>query len=62
MKTFVNFAIVVNGTHWKLGRCCSGFLKEYKLPDVLQRTPGFPTEKWGSDHLALACELEIILS
>ncbi|KMZ61865.1 hypothetical protein ZOSMA_4G01540 [Zostera marina] len=25
--------------------------------DVLQRTPGFPTEKWGSDHLALACEL-----
>ncbi|KAG9459742.1 hypothetical protein H6P81_004250 [Aristolochia fimbriata] len=24
---------------------------------VLQRTPGFPTRKWGSDHLALACEL-----
>lgn len=24
---------------------------------VLRRTPGFPTRKWGSDHLALACEL-----
>lgn len=24
---------------------------------ILQRTPGFPTRKWGSDHLALACEL-----
>ncbi|XP_068649140.1 carbon catabolite repressor protein 4 homolog 6 [Aristolochia californica] len=24
---------------------------------VLQRTPGFPTRKWGSDHLALACQL-----
>lgn len=24
---------------------------------VLQRTPGFPTQKWGSDHIALACQL-----
>lgn len=24
---------------------------------VLQRTPGFPTRKWGSDHLAIACQL-----
>ncbi|KAJ0985648.1 hypothetical protein J5N97_004004 [Dioscorea zingiberensis] len=24
---------------------------------VLQRTPGFPTQKWGSDHLALVCQL-----
>ncbi|XP_006854929.2 carbon catabolite repressor protein 4 homolog 6 [Amborella trichopoda] len=24
---------------------------------VLQRTRGFPTQKWGSDHLALACQL-----
>lgn len=24
---------------------------------ILQRTRGFPTQKWGSDHLALACQL-----
>ncbi|XP_049934385.1 carbon catabolite repressor protein 4 homolog 6-like isoform X2 [Nymphaea colorata] len=24
---------------------------------ILQRTRGFPTHKWGSDHLALACQL-----
>lgn len=23
---------------------------------ILQRTRGFPTQKWGSDHLALACQ------
>ncbi|KAM0932590.1 putative poly(A)-specific ribonuclease [Dioscorea sansibarensis] len=25
--------------------------------NILQRTPGFPTQKWGSDHLALVCQL-----
>ncbi|XP_057856227.2 carbon catabolite repressor protein 4 homolog 5 isoform X3 [Cryptomeria japonica] len=24
--------------------------------DVLRKTPGLPTHKWGSDHLSLACE------
>ncbi|XP_039117315.1 carbon catabolite repressor protein 4 homolog 6-like isoform X4 [Dioscorea cayenensis subsp. rotundata] len=27
---------------------------------VLQRTPGFPTQKWGSDHLALVCQLAFL--
>ncbi|KAK8928469.1 hypothetical protein KSP39_PZI017894 [Platanthera zijinensis] len=27
---------------------------------VLQRTRGFPTQKWGSDHIALACELAFV--
>lgn len=26
---------------------------------ILQRTPGFPTQKWGSDHIALACQFSI---
>ncbi|XP_078428045.1 DNAse I-like superfamily protein [Wolffia australiana] len=25
-------------------------------PNVLRRTAGFPTRKWGSDHIALVCE------
>ena len=25
--------------------------------DVLRKTGGLPSEKWGSDHLALMCEL-----
>ncbi|WVZ69726.1 hypothetical protein U9M48_018465 [Paspalum notatum var. saurae] len=25
--------------------------------EILQQTIGFPTKKWGSDHIALACEL-----
>ncbi|XP_020671768.1 carbon catabolite repressor protein 4 homolog 6 isoform X1 [Dendrobium catenatum] len=41
---------------------CSEELQTVKVLDtiprhVLQRTPGFPTQKWGSDHIALACEL-----
>ncbi|XP_077211565.1 DNAse I-like superfamily protein [Tasmannia lanceolata] len=41
---------------------CSEGLKTVRVLDtipkyVLQRTPGFPTRKWGSDHLALACQL-----
>lgn len=41
---------------------CSEDLQTVKVLDtipkhVLQRTPGFPTQKWGSDHIALACEL-----
>ncbi|ESQ27783.1 hypothetical protein EUTSA_v10018567mg [Eutrema salsugineum] len=28
--------------------------------DVLERTGGLPTEKWGSDHLAIACELGFV--
>ncbi|KAL1216829.1 Carbon catabolite repressor-like protein [Cardamine amara subsp. amara] len=28
--------------------------------DVLRRTGGLPSEKWGSDHLAIACELGFI--
>lgn len=40
---------------------CSESLQTVKVLDtipkhVLQRTPGFPTPKWGSDHLALACQ------
>ncbi|XP_015885911.2 carbon catabolite repressor protein 4 homolog 6 isoform X1 [Ziziphus jujuba] len=27
---------------------------------VMQKTPGFPTKKWGSDHIALASELAFI--
>ncbi|GAB4854138.1 hypothetical protein Ancab_022722 [Ancistrocladus abbreviatus] len=27
--------------------------------DAMQWTPGFPTKKWGSDHIALAAELAI---
>uniref|UniRef100_A0A0D6R361 Endonuclease/exonuclease/phosphatase domain-containing protein n=1 Tax=Araucaria cunninghamii TaxID=56994 RepID=A0A0D6R361_ARACU len=27
--------------------------------DILQQTPGLPTDKWGSDHLALACEFAL---
>lgn len=25
--------------------------------EILKKTTGFPTKKWGSDHIALACEL-----
>ncbi|CAA7043181.1 unnamed protein product [Microthlaspi erraticum] len=28
--------------------------------DVLRRTGGLPSEKWGSDHLAIACELGFV--
>lgn len=28
--------------------------------DVLRRTGGLPSEKWGSDHLAIACELAFV--
>ncbi|CAH8359372.1 unnamed protein product [Eruca vesicaria subsp. sativa] len=28
--------------------------------DVLRRTRGLPSEKWGSDHLAIACELGFV--
>ncbi|XP_010917938.1 carbon catabolite repressor protein 4 homolog 6 [Elaeis guineensis] len=41
---------------------CSEDLQTVKVLDtipqhVLQQTPGFPTKKWGSDHIALACQL-----
>ncbi|KAJ4957551.1 hypothetical protein NE237_024662 [Protea cynaroides] len=41
---------------------CSEGLQTVKVLDtipkhVLQQTPGFPTHKWGSDHIALACQL-----
>ncbi|XP_020580807.1 carbon catabolite repressor protein 4 homolog 6 isoform X2 [Phalaenopsis equestris] len=41
---------------------CSEDLQTVKVLDtipkhILQRTSGFPTQKWGSDHIALACEL-----
>ncbi|XP_057860593.2 carbon catabolite repressor protein 4 homolog 6 isoform X2 [Cryptomeria japonica] len=41
---------------------CTEGLQTVKILDslpihVLQRTRGFPTRKWGSDHLALACQL-----
>ncbi|PKA49048.1 Carbon catabolite repressor protein 4 like 6 [Apostasia shenzhenica] len=41
---------------------CTEALQTVKVLDtipkhVLRRTPGFPTQKWGSDHIALACEL-----
>lgn len=41
---------------------CSEDLQTVKVLDtipkhVLRRTPGFPTQKWGSDHIALVCEL-----
>eukprot|EP00262_Sarcandra_glabra_P006248 TRINITY_DN18371_c0_g2_i1.p1 TRINITY_DN18371_c0_g2~~TRINITY_DN18371_c0_g2_i1.p1 ORF type:complete len:142 (+),score=24.00 TRINITY_DN18371_c0_g2_i1:36-428(+) len=44
---------------------CSEGLQTVKVLDtlpkhVLQWTPGFPTRKWGSDHLALACELAFV--
>ncbi|KAL0701682.1 hypothetical protein Bca4012_057804 [Brassica carinata] len=29
--------------------------------DVLRRTGGLPSEKWGSDHLAIACELGFVV-
>jgi mRNA deadenylase 3'-5' endonuclease subunit Ccr4 len=25
--------------------------------EILKQTIGFPTKKWGSDHIALVCEL-----
>ncbi|OIW08894.1 hypothetical protein TanjilG_05869 [Lupinus angustifolius] len=28
--------------------------------DILKRTRGLPTEKWGSDHLALVCEFAFV--
>ncbi|KAG0459767.1 hypothetical protein HPP92_022895 [Vanilla planifolia] len=44
---------------------CSEDLQTIRVLDtipkhVLQRTPGFPTQKWGSDHLALVCELAFV--
>ncbi|XP_058074600.1 carbon catabolite repressor protein 4 homolog 6 isoform X4 [Magnolia sinica] len=41
---------------------CSEGLETVQVLDtmpkhVLQKTPGFPTRKWGSDHLALASQL-----
>ncbi|XP_010254300.1 PREDICTED: carbon catabolite repressor protein 4 homolog 5 isoform X4 [Nelumbo nucifera] len=27
---------------------------------IMQFTPGFPTHKWGSDHIALACQLAFV--
>ncbi|XP_020242675.1 carbon catabolite repressor protein 4 homolog 6, partial [Asparagus officinalis] len=41
---------------------CSEGLQTVKVLDtipkhILRRTSGFPTRRWGSDHLALACEL-----
>ncbi|XP_031373650.1 carbon catabolite repressor protein 4 homolog 5 isoform X1 [Punica granatum] len=28
--------------------------------DILRRTKGFPSKRWGSDHLALVCELAFV--